>query len=1581
MSSTTRPPEGAPLSAGSAAAAAAIATLRAEREAAGPERSGFLLHELALLEERRHDEAAASREYLAAVNAQSDFREPLESLLTIIERRQSYKNLGRLLDRLTRIAEAGADRERALLAYAAHQVTEERDYAAARDLLEQAIEEVPSSAPAWLMLELCAARLGDPVLRRRALEARTTLAEHATWRSLLITDVAVLAAELGDADTAFQLLATLTDDEETACFPALLALESLASEHQRPDDLLRALRLQASLIAQSLDDAERGNHASVPVSRRTAAHAADAWLRTSQALRKAGDVEGATQVLDEALGRLPREPLLLHARLDLAQAAGQTALAAALARQALEQGATGAVAAAMQLRIAEGAAAEGDGTTALAAVTEALKEDPGSIPAQALKLDLLAVAQDGQALATALEAAAEPMPTDADKARLYVLSAEAWACRAHDAQGAKAALSQAALAGAPAHALARLGRLFAGVTKDGAWYEESTRRLLTCAPVEENAAELWLELLRLQWTRGDRAGAAEAAGRLLEFPERAWVSRALLALTELGDELKPGAERPPSTLSDLAEIETSEGVKRGLRLLSCLKAWLKGQPALATAQLETLWEEHPNDVVVAIFLSTLERSRGNDARASAVLRRAAAGSEDAALASALYLEAAILGFRSGDKKSASRALEEANAVASEAAGPLLAWALRAAEPDDVESRQQALDAATDGGSGANELERFALEIRRGGDLEKARAALDRIDQSGAPDLRLAAALARALCHADAVDERHRALESLEGQRGELAALGRAAGHLIELAHWRETGSVDAQSLLASASAWARQDPSSLEAALERLAAAEAAAEIGIEAEARLGLARLLPEALAAPLAASAAMLEHLATGDTVAPVASQAAAARLVNLELAYPGSDPRRRAAALADSGDALGDETQALALAMAGYNRLAARDIDGALDAFRAVVEAFPQEIIGWEGLRAAATEVGDRAVVAQAAAALGDAVSDDAGGAEHWEEAALILLDELGDQQRGEFALARAVERDVRRFKAFDRLFRSVRARRDNARLLELIASRLEVAEDAEEIAKLYWERARALRSSGDLDGALDALDNVTILEPDHVGALALAGEIFISTQRFREAADHLARLSTLDQAPAQQRLVSGVAAVDLYENKLKDVPKALEVLSGLHDAGLSTLPVRERLARAAAQMQQWDTACQVLEQLMRERATSEGRAEAARLALAIRRDKLGQAAQASSIAEQLLSEAPSDVEALEYVLSHAVEPRALRPLLEAGRRALLTEIAGGALDVGKIELVAKVAGRLEMAPLRQAALGAVVALGGGSPEIDRELYAIDQRVARLPRIAIDEHAIPELCDPDDRGPITELMPLVAATIAEAIGPALGAFGVAKKDRVDPREGLPLRNEVASWAGALGVGEFDLYVGGQDAGAVVAVATERPALVIGAGVGAPLDAVHRQAVARELFALRRGTTILRHREPAAVAALIVATASAAGVRVPSPAYALLDEFQRELGKALARKVRKAVAPLADRIAVSGQDPVAWVEAATASLDRLAAVAAGDVSWVLAASAVERGRPSASQESRARRTRLLRFVLSPAYLTVREQLGMGVR
>jgi hypothetical protein len=167
----------------------------------------------------------------------------------------------------------------------------------------------------------------------------------------------------------------------------------------------------------------------------------------------------------------------------------------------------------------------------------------------------------------------------------------------------------------------------------------------------------------------------------------------------------------------------------------------------------------------------------------------------------------------------------------------------------------------------------------------------------------------------------------------------------------------------------------------------------------------------------------------------------------------------------------------------------------------------------------------------------------------------------------------------------------------------------------------------------------------------------------------------------------------------------------------------------------------------------------------------------------------------------------------------------------------------------------------------------------------------------------------------------------------------------------------------------------------LVVGPGITAPLSPVARQAVARELFALRRGTTVLGHREPTDVAALVVAACKIAGVEIDVTPFAMLAEFQRQLGKELPRRVRKALPELAAAIAHSRSDPLRWYRAATSSLDRMAAVAAGDVSWVLAGDAANRGRTTASVEGHERARRLLSFVLSPSYLALREKLGMGVR
>jgi hypothetical protein len=381
------------------------------------------------------------------------------------------------------------------------------------------------------------------------------------------------------------------------------------------------------------------------------------------------------------------------------------------------------------------------------------------------------------------------------------------------------------------------------------------------------------------------------------------------------------------------------------------------------------------------------------------------------------------------------------------------------------------------------------------------------------------------------------------------------------------------------------------------------------------------------------------------------------------------------------------------------------------------------------------------------------------------------------------------------------------------------------------------------------------------------------------------------------------------------------------------------------------------------------------------MAIRRDRLSDAKSAKDAVEKLLSELPADGEALDLLLKGVFDPAFSRPLLERGRDALQRSLAAEPFDVDGVERLSRIAKTLGDARLRQASLGALAALGVDPGSLDGELAELDRRVARVPSIAIDEASLPELADPEDGGPIAALMRALGTTISAAIGPSLQALGVTKKERVDPRAGVPVRNEVVAWAGALGIGEIDVYVGGRNPRGIYGVATEPPSIVLGAAVTAPLSPSARQAVARELFALQRGTTVLGHREPTDVSALIVAACKLAGVEIDVTPFAMLAEFQRQLQSEMPRRVKKALPELASAIAHSHRDPLRWYRAATSSLDRMAAVAAGDVSWVLAGDAANRGRPAASIEGEERARRLLSFVLSPSYLALREKLGMGVR
>ncbi|MGC4066553.1 MAG: tetratricopeptide repeat protein [Polyangiaceae bacterium] len=323
-------------------------------------------------------------------------------------------------------------------------------------------------------------------------------------------------------------------------------------------------------------------------------------------------------------------------------------------------------------------------------------------------------------------------------------------------------------------------------------------------------------------------------------------------------------------------------------------------------------------------------------------------------------------------------------------------------------------------------------------------------------------------------------------------------------------------------------------------------------------------------------------------------------------------------------------------GFNWIACGDYARASSCFEALVEARPSFIPAWLGLRTVADSTQDSAKAAEACAALGDSLSNPRLASEQWERAAMLLLDALGDTTRGRFALSRAVALDITQGHAFSRLFRLVREAGDADELLRLIEARLPKTVDDEERIFLLWERARALRTRGDRAGALQALDGVTRLAPNHVGALALAGEIHIALGQFDDAARFLAQLSSMAEAPLKQRIMSALAAADLFDKKLGRSNFARDILLDLYRTQPTPPALKERLAQIAVKIEAYPLAVDVLESLLVDLPDQDARIDTARLVLALCRDKLDQPARAERAVELILEQFPTDAEAIDLVL---------------------------------------------------------------------------------------------------------------------------------------------------------------------------------------------------------------------------------------------------------------------------------------------------------------------------------------------------------
>jgi hypothetical protein len=1539
--------------------------------AKSPEQRASILYQSGLLEHLAGRDSAAVRQLLASVNTVAHFKEPLERLIVLIERHRSFKNLPTLLEHLCRTAEGDEEVARARLAQAWCTLLHGHDPAGSLAQVEAALAAAPGEPVASFTLELIARRLGDERSLRRALAAQLESASEPTWAALIGIELAESHSSSGDHDRASELLLRAAERATPSGFDALERRFELGRQARRVDWMIDSLDARATRVIRALEDSAGESSTRVPIGSRNLATALDALLLQAELERGDGRDAASLATLERAARLEPDHPLVLRALIEQASRAGRHELTSASIEAELRHESTAAEATSLLLELAETSAAQGQNEQALGALQQALSLDPTCWLARARQLELLRAGADAAGGAGALSHIAQNLPEGAARRRYWLLAADALARHARQPSEARDALERAAQSGVPLSVVRRLERALAHALNDRVWYDAATERLLAGDVDDTERVGLELESWRHALLAGDEPTAQARRARLEQSAvgRRAALLAGAYAPADATD--ARASESSRVALAQLGELEPQSVRSAALGWAVALRANAQGDRGAAIDALARVHASDPRHAAVAGTLSAWLHDVA-PLRAAGVLRATAAVLEDAAFASSLLVEAGLTCWWAGERETARHDFEAAERPSrSTRGGALSAWARRAsagfdseqeASADPEERLLGALERATRQASGLRELGELNTALRLAG------------DGAGGAGLLLGARLS-SLVLSRASNAR---VDAAELERA--ASINVDASRLVDSFRYLEQigqAEPSPRALEESTRRWSHGD-GGLVAALEWVAASARSGQRRAECAARQRVSELLSGDAAEHARAGAALVAHLSQVEPAAYLEGRSAEVVLTNLETSPPGCDPGRRARALEGIGGLLDEDAEPIAGLLRGYNQLATGDAGAAIGSFRRYTESFPDDPSGWEGLLSAARRGEDPALLAEAAARLASTCRDPAYAARLFEEAAEIFFDRLGDEVAGQTALARAVQLDASRSSSFARLFASLRETAAPAELLALIERRMPFVADAGERVMLSWERARASRTLNDPVGALEALAVVTEHEPDHIGALILSSEIFITTQRYGEAVERLSRLADSEAATREQRLASGLMAVDLCESHLDAVPRALEILARLERAGLATVAARERWARAAARSGAWSEAAGLFERLMFERSTPEERAEAARLALSIRRDELDDPGAAGPAAKVLLELVPGDPEAIDLALSGFLPSELASELLGNGRNALVHATSLAPTDVEALHRLAQIAERLDDIRLRQATVGALVALGHAQDASRAELVSLERRISTIPPATLSNDVLAELADPDDRGPVPDLLALVAPYLSEAFGPPRQAFALSRRERISARSGEPLRDEIAAWVRAFGLSDFDLYHSPVPSERLVVLGTEPLTVIAGASVGAPLGPFQRLSLARSLYAARRGLSPLLQLEEADVLALIGALCSVAGVELSGPAPARQRDFERQLIEALPRKTRKRLHEQARPVRDVQASHDQWVRAASASLDRVAAVAVGDASVILAdAPTAELASPAQAERAR----RLLSFMLSPAFEGLRQRFGVTIR
>jgi hypothetical protein len=1551
-----------------------VRQLRAEADATSDRTiKAALLYEAGYVNEVRLGQPVqAVSDYLASYNADNRSRLPLHALVRMFERRRSHKNLARLYDAEVRSARSPAERGTALTDQAALSAILGGDDKTMQTRLEQALEQEPKDEAA-LLLEWSRRAAGDGEAALRALTKRAESSDDPVHRGALLLELASLREARGEISSALEALraAALTPDVtpsaarpgdvRAASTPSAshaaqevysIALARFAREHDFTEELVEASERRAARLADELREREQDNESDPQLIERLRSRAVAHWYESAR-LRctNLSDPLGALKSIELALIHAPNDALFRSLRMLAYDLLEDRERAAAEARALLATGIGGPQAAPLHFRLAEHALVLGNAESARNKLLETIEVAGGSVAAEAMLDDLLLdESRHAERIARREEFAAEATASGAGgrAVALHQLG-EAAQIAAHQLRDPARAL----LLYTRAHELAEtdsvvLHEAYGGALAldDAALAELALTRLLSLELEPDERAALLLHRFEL--------ADDEAREQLIDAElARAEPCPAVLKLA-----LQHASARhqyPRLQRLHEARAQLASGDEAAAELCAAARAALRMRDLpRARALLERALVHAPAQPYALTLLEEVLRELGDAAAAITLLRGAADRHLDQRQLERHLLSAGAAAEAAGDTERASQNYLEAAATAEPSLGAL--WALKRL-------------AQKHGLSALEEKARIGLA-----DRERAQ------QRSGVDTLLLAE-------HLDLTEQRPAEAEPLlqqaldDGDLGHHAAIALALSRsaplalraqALELLATRATDSLRPALLRELGGALsARGAPHARVLDLvERVGRTRPDDRWAAWTRTHTGLAReegqharalsLFAEVTTDPQVASIARAEALWAKQVEAPTAPLEQAlyeltphAEELSLELAEavvslgtPENDGALRSKAfevIARNTEAEQRPATLLSLVRA---RLSLGDAVGALGPLEELLARAPDSLAAWELAHTVAQAANKPALRADAAEKLAESLEGEL-SLSLLEESATVRMDELDDGEGAERLFAQVLSMAPRRAPAYERLHDLLLRRGAIDRLTTLLRRRVQLTDHPDELMRLYYELARHERKRGELGPALEALDNVLMLDDEHLGALGLSADIQTARGNFREAVEALDRLAGASSLPRVQRRLAALGAADFLEHKLDDRAGALKRLEQLLILTPDDAKLHVRFADLAERDGQFERAATALE-----RAVELESDEAARTALSVRlgellAERLGRKVDAVSAYRRALEWAPGHVDAARALLAITADDEVLARV-ESELRTKAREEPREPAWLRKLHALAVLKSDDDLAFVALSCLHALATVlqVGALRDEEREPLAEHTRTARraqlTPGAQLSDGELRAFLAPSLDGRAQQLLGAVFGSTTSAVeldGLEPARFGVGRAQRIAAREPHALRDDLRALAAPLGLTVGELYVGGGVPTRVVALPREGElAFVVGSEVASPLLGEARHSAALQLAAVKLDSLPLLSRSSDEAARVVYAALASEDCPLPRGVErAALGDLPRSVGKALPRKAKKALPELLRALPDGGAEIPVHCRALLARTRRLALLLSGELEAAL--------------------------------------------